>query len=121
MNDDFNYSLAVSRIYDYMNRINKLISEKKYQEALNITSAIREVYEVIGLFSQEPNDYINEIKNKFLKVNNISAEEINDLIIKRKEYKVAKNFEEADKVRELLLEKNIILNDTREGTYWDIG
>ena len=43
------------------------------------------------------------------------------LIIKRKEYKVAKNYEEADKVRNLLLEKNIILNDTREGTFWEIG
>lgn len=121
MNDDFNYSLAVSRIYDYMSRINKLITEKNYQEALNITAAIRNVYKVIGLFSQNPSDYINEIRNKFLRVNNITEEYINDLIIKRKEYKVAKNYEEADKVRNILLEKNIILNDTREGTFWEIG
>lgn len=121
MNDDFNYSLAVSRIYDYMSRINKLITEKNYQEALNITAAIRNVYKVIGLFSQNPIDYINEIRNKFLRVNNITEEYINDLIIKRKEYKVAKNYEEADKVRNILLEKNIILNDTREGTFWEIG
>lgn len=121
MNDDFNYSLAVSRVYDYMSRINKLITEKNYQEALNITAAIRNVYKVIGLFSQNPIDYINEIRNKFLRVNNITEEYINDLIIKRKEYKIAKNYEEADKVRNLLLEKNIILNDTREGTFWEIG
>ena len=86
MNDDFNYSLAVSRIYDYMSRINKLITEKNYQEALNISAAIRNVYKVIGLFSQNPSDYINEIRNKFLRVNNITEEYINDLIIKRKEY-----------------------------------
>jgi cysteinyl-tRNA synthetase len=73
------------------------------------------------LFSQNPSDYINEIRNKFLRVNNITEEYINDLIIKRKEYKSVKNFEEADKVRNLLLEKNIILNDTREGTFWEIG
>ena len=121
MNDDFNYSLAVSRIYDYMSRINKLITEKNYQEALNITAAIRNVYKVIGLFSQNPSDYINEIRNKFLRVNNITEEYINDLIIKRKEYKAAKNYEEADKVRNILLEKNIILNDTREGTFWEIA
>lgn len=121
MNDDFNYALAISRIFDYINRINKLITEKNCQEALNIATAMKKTYKLLGLFSQTPEIFINEIKLKFLNENNIDEEYINDLISKRKEYKDLKKFEEADKIRDLLLEKSIVLNDTREGTFWDIN
>lgn len=121
MDDDFNYSLAISRIFDYINRINKLLTEKKYQEALNITTAIRKTYSILGLFSQKPIDFMNEIKLNFLKNNNIDEKYIADLLEKRKEYKLLKNFEEADKIRNILIEKNIVIYDTREGTLWDIN
>ena len=120
MNDDFNYSLAISRIFEYMNDINRLLSEKKYQEALNKKTAIKTVYKLLGLFNQKPDIFINAIKNKFLKDNNIDEEYIDSLLIKRQELKIAKKYEEADKIRDLLLEKNIIISDTREGTFWDI-
>ena len=120
MNDDFNYSLAISRIFKYMNDINRLLSEKKYQEALNKKTAIKTVYKLLGLFNQKPDIFINAIKNKFLKDNNIDEEYIDSLLIKRQELKIAKKYEEADKIRDLLLEKNIIISDTREGTFWDI-
>lgn len=120
MNDDFNYSLAISRIFEYMNDINRLLSEKKYQEALNKKTAIKTVYKLLGLFNQNPEIFINDIKIKFLKDNNIDEEYIDSLLIKRQELKIAKKYEEADKIRDLLLEKNIIISDTREGTFWDI-
>ena len=120
MNDDFNYSLAISRIFEYMNDINRLLSEKKYQEALNKKTAIKTVYKLLGLFNQKPDIFIDAIKNKFLKDNNIDEEYIDSLLIKRQELKIAKKYEEADKIRDLLLEKNIIISDTREGTFWDI-
>ena len=39
-----------------------------------------------------------------------------DLIQERKEAKLAKNYARADEIRNLLSEKGIILEDTREGT-----
>ena len=120
MNDDFNYSLAISRVFEYMNDINRLLSEKKYQEVLNIATAIKTVYKLLGLFNQNPEIFINEIKIKFLKDNNIDEEYIDSLLNTRQKLKIAKNYEEADKIRDLLLEKNIIISDTRDGTFWDI-
>jgi cysteinyl-tRNA synthetase len=38
--------------------------------------------------------------------------------VERKEAKAAKNFAEADRIRQYLLEKGIVLVDTREGTTW---
>ena len=38
----------------------------------------------------------------------------------RKAAKKEKNFAEADRIRNELLEKGIVLKDTREGTLWEI-
>ena len=51
----------------------------------------------------------------------ISAEEIEALIVERKEAKKAKNFARADEIRQYLLDKGVTLIDTREGTTYKIG
>ena len=50
----------------------------------------------------------------------LNVEYINDEIEKRMEAKKNKDYELADKIRSELDEKGIILNDTIEGTTWDI-
>jgi len=42
------------------------------------------------------------------------------MIAKRQEFKKNKDFEQADKIREELKEKGIIIKDTREGTVFEI-
>ena len=51
----------------------------------------------------------------------ISAEEIEALIVERKEAKKAKNFARADEIRQYLSDKGVTLIDTREGTTYKIG
>jgi len=50
--------------------------------------------------------------------NEENAREIEELIAKRAEAKKAKNFAEADKIRQSLKEKGIILEDSAAGTKW---
>ena len=45
---------------------------------------------------------------------------IEEMIEKRKVYKKEKNFEEADKIRKELMDKGIMIKDTREGTTYEI-
>ena len=45
-------------------------------------------------------------------------EEIDDLIAQRQQARKEKNFAKADEIRDLLLSKGIILEDTREGVRW---
>jgi len=45
---------------------------------------------------------------------------ITEMIELRKEAKVNKNYQEADRIRNELLEKNIILKDSREGTTYEV-
>jgi len=46
------------------------------------------------------------------------AEDIEALIQERQDARKAKNFARADEIRNELLEKGIILEDTREGVKW---
>ena len=46
------------------------------------------------------------------------AEDIEKLIAERQAARKEKNFQRADEIRNELLEKGIILEDTREGVKW---
>lgn len=120
MDNDFNTSVVISNLFNYLSMMNKLVKEKEIQKLVDIKQTIIDMYSVLGLFQQEPSEFIEEIKTKYLKVNNITEEFINDLISKRNEYKTNKNYEEADNVRDLLLEKGIVIKDMRDNTLWDI-
>ena len=48
----------------------------------------------------------------------ILEKEIEDLIAERQAARKEKNFARADEIRDILLEKGILLKDTREGVQW---
>ena len=54
------------------------------------------------------------------KANTEDVSYINKMIEKRTEAKKNKNYELADSIRNELLEKGIILKDTREGTTYEV-
>ena len=56
---------------------------------------------------------------KYLKELNIDEENIKQEIEKRAKAKQNKDFEKADKIRNDLEAKGIILKDSKEGTLWD--
>ena len=69
---------------------------------------------------KNPEDFIKEMKEKYLKKLNIDVKQVESEIEKRAEAKKVKDFETADSIRANLDEKGIILNDTVDGTVWDI-
>ena len=68
-------------------------------------------------------DEFNELTSVLNIVNkdqkeDILDEEIEQLIAQRTEAKKNKNFQLADEIRQQLLDKGIILEDTRQGVKW---
>lgn len=120
MDNDFNTSLAISNIYEEINNINRYIKEDKYEAAFNIKASLIDNYKIIKLLQQNSYSFIENTKEKYLHENNITREEIINYISKRNEYKFNKEYEKADEIRNILLEKNIILKDNKENTVWDI-
>ena len=66
-------------------------------------------------FSEQVTDVLGIIVEK---EEELLAEDIEKLIEERQAARKAKNFQRADEIRNELLEKGIILEDTREGVKW---
>ena len=110
--------------------------DSKFRDAisndLNTSSAITVLYEVLK--DTEVNDSTKrELVKMFDSVLSLDllVEEntsidldlknyINDMIEKRNNYKKEKNFSEADRIRDELKSKGILIKDTREGTLYEI-
>ena len=127
MDDDFNTTSAISQLHVYFKYINNLfkIAKKNNRQQIANTLAkilveIKEVYGVLGFFKQEPKKFVQEMREKYLKKIGLETTYILNEISKRTEAKKNKDFELADKIRTELDEKGIILNDTVNGTVWDI-
>lgn len=108
------------------------IFKESLENDLNTSNAITVLYDVIkddGLSSAEKIKLIEKF-DEVLSLdllnndnNNLTQDEIEyveNKIKERKEAKINKNFELADNIREELLNKGIILKDTREGTLYEV-
>ncbi len=127
MDDDFNTAAAIANlhsIFKYANNIMK--TSKKEERAITantinkILKNLHEVYGVIGLLSQNPDEFMKEMKEKYLNKLDIDEAFIENKIAERAEAKKNKNFQLADEIRSDLNDKGIILMDTPEGVKWDI-
>ncbi|KJZ84928.1 MULTISPECIES: cysteine--tRNA ligase [Clostridium] len=105
MDDDFNTADGISVIFDLIKDINNNVSIDSSSElcegALNL---IRELGSPLGI--------LQKTEEKSLEV------EIQELIDKRQEARKNRDFALADKIRDDLKARNIILEDTPQGVRW---
>jgi len=127
MDDDFNTSAAIAQLhvdFKYINNLMKMASKSNRQQIANtlasILEEITEVFGVLGFFKQEPENFVQEMREKYLNKIGFEANYITNEINRRAEAKKEKNFELADQIRTELDLKGVILNDTVNGTTWDI-
>ena len=105
MDDDVNTADAISAIFELVKFANTNTDEnssKVFVEALK--QQLEELCGILGLIVDKEEEMLDQ--------------DIEDLIAERQAARKAKNFARADEIRNLLLEKGIILEDTREGVKW---
>ncbi|MDC0092976.1 cysteine--tRNA ligase [Alphaproteobacteria bacterium] len=98
------------------------LAEQANKGSKECAQQLKNSSKVLGILSLSSDDWFKsrnniQVNNKKLEVK-ISDEEINELIIQRKKAKDNKNFNEADLIREKLLELDIILEDKPGITSW---
>ena len=106
MDDDLNTADAISAIFDIVSSANKNIAGDGKNSLAVISetlSALHELGDVLGLFKAEEQT---------------ASKEIEELIEKRNEARKAKNYQEADRIRDELKARNIELKDTPTGVKW---
>lgn len=122
MDNDFNTAVAVADLFEYISTLRKCISEKKYQDAVDIMYTIKKLYYVMGIAQQNAEDVILQIKEKYLSINNITEGQIISLLEERKKLKEQKDYISADNIKNELAMKNIEIKDGRDNTVeWDFN
>ncbi len=126
MDDDFNTALVLSNLFAYFKYINNEMKNKKDKTRRantfkNIIDILNKTYgNILGIFTEEPNEFLNKLKQKYIQKLNITENEINSKIDERNEAKKDKEFEKADNIRNELDKEGIVLMDTPNGTIWNI-
>ena len=105
MDDDLNTADAISVIFELVKFANTTTTEgatKAYAKA--VADKLAMLADVLGIIVEQKEDLLDD--------------EIDALIAERQAARKEKNFARADEIRNLLLDKGIVLEDTREGVRW---
>ena len=105
MDDDFNTADALAAVFELVKFANTNAGEgssKAFVDALK--KMIQDLCDILGLITEKKAELLDA--------------DIENLIQERQDARKAKNFARADEIRNELLEKGIILEDTREGVKW---
>ena len=105
MDDDFNTADAIASVFELVKFINTTADGSRTKEYLDsLYEKLFRLTDVLGIIIEKKEEMLDG--------------EIEELIAKRQAARKEKNFALADQIRDELLAKGIILEDTREGVKW---
>ncbi|WP_084242206.1 cysteine--tRNA ligase [Planomicrobium okeanokoites] len=109
MDDDFNTAHGISKLFDLSRLANTYLLEKQTSSEVMKTflSVFDELAGVLGLPFKQKEELLDA--------------EVEALLLERIEARKNRDFVRADEIRDLFKEKNIILEDTAQGTRWKRG
>ena len=122
MNDNFNTLEVIAAAFGWFGFINTELAKKSTKYDLRrIADKIVELFGVLNILQQNPVEYIENTKNDILEKSGLTVDDIEKSINERLVAKQNKDWATADAVRAKLLDKGIVLNDTPNGTTWDVN
>jgi cysteinyl-tRNA synthetase len=107
LNDDFDSPGAVAVLYE-------LAGEAKRSRDPQLSGLLRALAGVIGLLQREPQVYLRGDSG----ADGLSEADIEAQIAQRQAAKKARNFAEADRIRDSLKAAGVVLEDSAAGTTW---
>ena len=120
MDDDFNTALALGHLFDLIRSINKELPFAPRELLTQLKQEVSAIARVLGVCDSQPASFLQRIKERKSSEMDISPEEIEQLIAERAEARKAKNFKRGDEIRDQLLELNVVLLDSAQGTTWKV-
>jgi|LauGreDrversion4_2_1035121.scaffolds.fasta_scaffold31519_2 cysteinyl-tRNA synthetase len=104
MDDDFNTSLAISVLFEIVTEINREKNSK-------LAKLLYTLANTIGLLNSNPQQFLQSGVG-------LSVQFIEEMIVKRNQARLDRDFALSDKIRDELLSNNIVLEDSKNGTIW---
>ena len=116
MDEDFGTPEAVAVLFELAAEVNRSAST-------TLSGLLKSLGAVLGLLQQAPQDFLQGKARHTDTAEGSSADDeasrIEALIGQRAQAKAAKNFAQADRIRQDLLTQGIVLKDSPQGTQWE--
>lgn len=106
MDNDFSTPEAVATLFDLASEINR-------SKSASLSGLLKGLGGCLGLLQRDPQDYLRAGAH-------LDEVAIATLIAQRAAAKAARDFAEADRIREQLLAQGIVLKDSPSGTTWEV-
>jgi cysteinyl-tRNA synthetase len=112
LDDDLNTAEALAAIFEYVRAMNSALDDNQFQEDNRWDAArVLEIFDTVF-------DVLKPTASTAPKAAGPTDTEIEALIEERNQAKKSKNFKRSDEIRNSLLEKGILLEDTKDGVRW---
>tara|TARA_R110001592_G_scaffold191405_3_gene437616 strand:- start:4021 stop:5412 length:1392 start_codon:yes stop_codon:yes gene_type:complete len=112
MDDDFNTPEALAVMFDLVRELNVARKDQSNSVA-RLATTLKTLGETLGVLQLDPETYFKGESSEGL-----SNEDIDLLVKDRTDARANKNWAESDRIRDLLLEQGITLDDSKAGTSW---
>ena len=115
MDDDFNTPKAISLLHEIAGKINR-IKDKSPDDSGRLVVTLKRLGSVLGLLESKPQDFLQGKNDE--NIISIDPKKIDQLINERNIARREKDYAKADKIRKQLIELDVTLEDTEDGTDW---
>lgn len=127
LDDDFNTAEALARLFEVVRAFNNTVrtpgpvTPKKAAVAKAFLQWNGWLGNLMSLFAEPPGDFLRFLDDMLLKKKELSRAKVDELVKARGDARAAKDFGKADQLRNQLLELGIMVQDTPQGSEWEVA
>ncbi|MDD5244750.1 MAG: class I tRNA ligase family protein, partial [Syntrophorhabdaceae bacterium] len=123
MDDDCNTALALANVFELSRMVNKMVDEEDESSIPHIAyvnNLFLSLANQLGLLNNDLDTFESQEKMRHLTREGLQLSSLEKTIEERTEARKNKDYQKADEIRKMLLEKGIILLDSQKGTEWRV-
>lgn len=126
LDDDFTMPEVMAEFYEVMKLYNKLCRKpgKPKPEQIAVAETfyawLRSKGEMMALFQQEPREFLRTLDDILLAKKDVKRADVDQLVADRSKARDAKDWAKSDELRDKLVALGISLQDSAEGTHWEV-
>lgn len=123
MDDDCNTALALARVFEISKMVNKMVDEEDESNIPHlayVNNLFLSLMNQLGLLNDNLDAFESQEKMRHLTREGLQLSSLEKAIEERMEARKNKDYQKADDIRKMLLEKGVILLDSQKGTEWRV-
>ena len=120
MDDDCNTARALGVIFESVRELNRALDAGESATLASVRRDLAAISEVLGIMAEPPAQFLEERKQRGLQQTELTPAMIEQRIADRVAARKARDFKQADAIRDQLAALGVVLKDSPAGTTWTI-